>query len=57
MNDTVVVIGAIAIVGIAGIISLIIALFYKSQTQTASTPVTIDYDISGNPIRLREVKK
>jgi len=55
MQDT---IWIATIAGIALGISVILAFFYvKSQTQTALTPVTIDYDTSGNPIRLREVKK
>jgi len=51
MDDMVaVVIGAIAIVGI------IAMFFFSNKNTTASTPVTIEYDISGNPVRLREIK-
>jgi len=45
------------IAGIALGISVILAFLYmKSSTAPASSPLTIDYDPSGKPLRLREVK-
>jgi len=56
MDDTVLVIGVVAIVGIAGVIGLLALIYMKSSTAPESSPLTIDYDPSGKPLRLREVK-